>query len=71
MENISTAFLFVNKGKLRHNLGRPSRSDFVQSEFVEVNHFEKRNKDSILHFSCNQRFGRVMAFLCPMDVSVV
>ena len=36
MENISTAFLFVNKGKLRHNLGRPSRSDFVQSEFMGV-----------------------------------
>ena len=45
--------------------------ELVKSGFVEVNHFEKRNKDSILHFSCNQRFGRVMAFLCPMDVSVV
>ena len=42
-----------------------------KSAFAEVNHFEKRNKDSILHFSCNQRFGRVMAFLFPMDVSVV
>ena len=42
-----------------------------KSVFVEVNHFEKKNKDSILHFNCNQRFGRVMAFLCPMDVSVV
>ena len=36
MENISTAFLFVNKGKLRHNLGRLSRSDFVQLEFVLI-----------------------------------
>ena len=43
----------------------------ASASVAEVNHFEKRNKDSILHFSCNQRFGRVMAFLCPMDVSVV
>jgi hypothetical protein len=28
-------FLIVNKVKLRHSPGRPSRSDFVQSEFVE------------------------------------
>ena len=34
-EDVSTAFL--DKVKLRHSLGRPSRSDFVQSEFVEVN----------------------------------
>ena len=27
-------FLFVAKVKLRHSPGRPSRSDFVQSEFV-------------------------------------
>ena len=27
-------FLFVNKVKLRHSPGRPSRSDFVQPEFV-------------------------------------
>ena len=31
MESNSTAFLI--KIKLRHSLGRPSRSDFVQSEF--------------------------------------
>ena len=31
MKNNSTAFLI--KIKLRHSLGRPSRSDFVQSEF--------------------------------------
>ena len=42
-----------------------------KSDFVEVNHFEKRNKDYILYFSCNQRFGRTMAFFCSMDVSVV
>ena len=34
MESNSTAFLI--KVKLRHSLGRPSRSDFVQSEVVEV-----------------------------------
>jgi len=33
MESNSTAFLI--KIKLRHSLGRPSRSDFVQSEVVE------------------------------------
>jgi hypothetical protein len=32
MESNSTAFLI--KIKLRHSLGRPSRSDFVQSEFI-------------------------------------
>ena len=34
MESNSTAILI--KIKLRHSLGRPSRSDFVQSEFVRV-----------------------------------
>jgi len=33
MKSNSTAILI--KIKLRHSLGRPSRSDFVQSEFVE------------------------------------
>jgi len=33
MESNSTAFLI--KIKLRHSLGRPSRSDFVQSVFEE------------------------------------
>ena len=35
MKSNSTAFLI--KIKLRHSLGRPSRSDFVQSEFTEEN----------------------------------
>ena len=35
MESNSTAILI--KIKLRHSLGRPSRSDFVQSEFTEEN----------------------------------
>ena len=29
-------FLLKCKEKLRHSLGRPSRSDFVQSKFMEV-----------------------------------
>ena len=38
MESNSTAFLI--KIKLRHSLGRPSRSDFVQSGFVEETNME-------------------------------
>ena len=38
MESNSTAFLI--KIKPRHSLGRPSRSDFVQSEFVEETNME-------------------------------
>ena len=38
MESNSTAFLI--KIKLRYSLGRPSRSDFVQSEFVEETNME-------------------------------
>ena len=34
MESNSTAILI--KIKLRHSLGRPSHSDFVQSRFIEV-----------------------------------
>ena len=41
MESNSTAFLI--KIKLRHSLGRPSRSDFVQSEFNEEVMIMSRN----------------------------
>ena len=41
MKSNSTAFLI--KIKLRHSLGRPSRSDFVQSGFIAP-HNEKRNR---------------------------
>ena len=34
MESNSTAFLI--KIKLRHSLGRPSRSDFVQAVFTDM-----------------------------------
>ena len=37
MESNSTAFLI--KIKLRHSLGRPSRSDFVQWNFIWINWF--------------------------------
>jgi hypothetical protein len=30
--------LLLRKRKLRHSLGKPSRSDFVQFEFVEDNY---------------------------------
>jgi predicted nucleotidyltransferase len=39
-EKIIHCFLFVNKVKLRHSPGRPSRSDFVQSGFVEETEME-------------------------------
>ena len=36
--------LLLRKRKLRHSLGRPSRSDFVQSEFVAL--LKQANTDS-------------------------
>ena len=36
--------LLLRKRKLRHSLGRPSRSDFVQSEFVVL--LKQANTDS-------------------------
>ena len=46
MESNSTAILI--KIKLRHSLGRPSRSDFVQAEFVETMLHRKLGKMDIL-----------------------
>ena len=46
MESNSTAFLI--KIKLRHSLGRPSRSDFVQSEVVEVLYERERKNYPIM-----------------------
>ena len=34
MVRIAIAYFIIEKRKLRHSLGRPSRSDFVQSEVV-------------------------------------
>jgi hypothetical protein len=45
MESNSTAFLI--KIKLRHSLGKPSRSDFVQADFVKRGHlYVSGNKKS-------------------------
>ena len=42
MKSNSTAILI--KIKLRHSLGRPSRSDFVQSEFMEETMMDKKTQ---------------------------
>ena len=42
---LSTAFVIENRKSLCHSLGRPSRSDFVQLEFV--NQSEKFTEESI------------------------
>ena len=47
MESNSTAFLI--KIKLRHSLGRPSRSDFVQSEVAELINLPFEEKTVILY----------------------
>ena len=53
MKEISTAFL--DNEKLRHSPGRPSRSDFVQLEFVEFFTFIKYQFDWIAnHTKTNQ-----------------
>jgi len=41
MKSNSTAILI--KIKLRHSLGRPSRSDFVQSVFVEESPMKEKS----------------------------
>ena len=43
MESNSTAILI--KIKLRHSLGRPSRSDFVQTDFMYSVLLNKKEKD--------------------------
>ena len=45
MESNSTAFLI--KIKLRHSLGKPSRSDFVQSEFTEETNVEDNKSTTV------------------------
>ena len=51
MESNSTAFLI--KIKLRHSLGRPSRSDFVQSVFKEILYEENRMYNAMYYaFIC-------------------
>ena len=40
---VSTAF-YLGKEKLRHSLGRPSRSDFVQFDFSDIKEKELYSK---------------------------
>ena len=51
MESNSTAILI--KIKLRHSLGRPSRSDFVQSEFVELVNLDLGKYKNVSHYGFN------------------
>ena len=51
MESNSTAFLI--KIKLRHSLGRPSRSDFVQSKFVELVNLDFGKYKNVSHYGFN------------------
>ena len=57
MKSNSTAILI--KIKLRHSLGRPSRSDFVQSQF-NVRLIVYINDENIPYFLCafNERSGK-------------
>ena len=63
MESNSTAFLI--KIKLRHSLGKPSRSDFVQSEFVE------RFPELSLFYGLSSPLGSEMIcifpYFCPCE----
>ena len=51
MESNATAFLI--KIKLRHSLGRPSRSDFVQSGFVELVNLDFGKYKNVSHYGFN------------------
>ena len=42
MVRIAIAYFIIEKRKLRHSLGRPSRSDFVHWEFVDISTVAKR-----------------------------
>ena len=66
MESNSTAFLI--KIKLRHSLGRPSRSDFVQSEFVE-----RFPELSVFFKACRALYDEMICifpYFCPCEIIV-
>ena len=73
MESNSTAFLI--KIKLRHSLGKPSRSDFVQSEFVGIDILENIVKTAHLRDDTNrvthvkERFFRHFTFFDKVKLS--
>ena len=48
-----------------------NRKASTESQFVEVNNFEKRDTYFIFCYCCNKRFSGTMAFLCSVDVSMV
>ena len=56
MESNSTAFLI--KIKLRHSLGRPSRSDFVQTGFLSYTNKVIDTKQAFICNSRPRRFGK-------------
>jgi len=59
---VSTAF-YLGKEKLRHSLGRPSRSDFVQSEFVE--RFPELSLFYRLFSPLNSEMICIFPYFCP------
>ena len=65
MESNSTAFLI--KIKLRHSLGRPSRSDFVQSEFVE--RFPELSLFYELSSPLDSEMICIFPYFCPYEES--
>ena len=65
MESNSTAFLI--KIKLRHSLGRPSRSDFVQSEFVE--RFPELSLFYRLSSPLDSEMICIFPYFCPCEES--
>ena len=50
----SNASAFLIKIKLRHSLGRPSRSDFVQSGFMEDKADEQQKDNYRSHYRNNR-----------------
>ncbi|MDB8022453.1 hypothetical protein, partial [Agathobacter rectalis] len=54
---------FLIKIKLRHSLGRPSRSDFVQSEFVE--RFPELSLFYRLFSPLNSEMICIFPYFCP------
>ena len=65
MESNSTAFLI--KIKLRNSLGRPSRSDFVQSEFVE--RFPELSSFYGLSSPLDSEMICIFPYFCPYEES--
>ena len=52
MVRIAIAYFIIEKRKLRHSLGRTSRSDFVQPCFVEVKGFDLPAVPSTEQINC-------------------